>query len=161
MNNNYSTLYKLNSKKKMMLHKILILSLGIYSLISCTSQKNIKTNDKAAERIELSEGQQKMLKGYPLQVKFNGILEESRCPKGVDCIWAGVAVAEIEISEKATKPVILSLATTDMQARGYQKETNVNGHTVALQNVSPYPTAKHGAKELKGNYKIVITVQKK
>ncbi len=144
-----------------MLHKVLILSLGIYSLISCTSQKNIKANEEATERIELSESQQKMLKEYPLQIKFNGILEESRCPKGVDCIWAGVAVAEIEISEKAAKPIILSLATTDMQARGYQKQTNLNGYTVALQNVAPYPTAEHGAKELKGNYKIVITVQKK
>lgn len=144
-----------------MLHKVLILSLGIYSLTSCTSQKNVHVYGKEAERIDLSEGQQKILKEYPLQIKFNRIVEESRCPKGVDCIWAGVAVAEIEITEKAAKPIILNLATTDMQTRGYQKSTNLNGYTIALQDITPYPTAERGAQDLKGDYKIVITVQKK
>ncbi|ULT23334.1 hypothetical protein KUH03_29635 [Sphingobacterium sp. E70] len=79
------------------------------------------------------------MKEYPLQIKFNRIVEESRCPEGVDCIWAGVAVAEIELTDKATKPVILNLATTDMQTRDYQKSTDFNGYTVTLQNVAPIP----------------------
>lgn len=144
-----------------MIHKVLILSLGIYSLASCISQKTVNTYGKEVESIHLTEGQQKILKEYPLQIKFNRIVEESRCPEGVDCIWAGVAVAEIELTDKATKPVILNLATTDMQTRDYQKSTDFNGYTVTLQNVAPYPTAERGAQDLKGNYKIFISVQKK
>jgi hypothetical protein len=144
-----------------MLHKVLILSLGIYSLASCISQKNVNTYGKEVESINLTEGQQKILKEYPLQIKFNRIVEESRCPEGVDCIWAGVAVSEIEITEKTAKPILLNLATTDMQTRGYQKSTDFNGYTITLQNVSPYPTAKRGAQDLKGIYKISISVQKK
>ncbi|MEI2274497.1 hypothetical protein OHD16_20280 [Sphingobacterium sp. ML3W] len=143
-----------------MLHKVLILSLGIYSLVSCTSQKNVNAYGKESEGIDLFEGQQKLLKEYPLQIKFNRIVEESRCPEGVDCIWAGVAVAEIEITRKAAKPVILNLATTDMQTRGYQKSTNFSGYTIELQNVAPYPTTERRAQDLKGNYKISISVQK-
>jgi len=144
-----------------MLRKVFILSLGIYSLVSCTSQKNVNAYGKEAESIDLSEGQQKLLKEYPLQIKFNRIVEESRCPEGVNCIWAGVAVAEVELTDKAAKPVILNLATTDMQAKGYQKSTNFNGYTIALQNVAPYPTAERGTQDLKGNYKISISIQKK
>jgi len=144
-----------------MLHKVLILSLGIYSLTSCTAKKNVNTYGKEVERIDLSEGQQKILKEYPLQIKFNRIVEESRCPKGIDCIWAGVAVAEIEITEKTEKPILLNLATMGLQARSYQKSANIKGYTVALENVAPYPTAELGGQDLKGNYKIVITVQKK
>jgi hypothetical protein len=139
-------------------YKTLIVSLVIFSLASCLSKKEVKSD--TAGPIYLTEGQEKSLKEFPMAIKFNGISEDSRCPEGVNCIWAGVAVAEIEITEKSNKPFQLNLATMDMQKRGYQKSAEFNGYTISLQNVLPYPNAEQGTQGLKGSYKIAILVQK-
>ncbi len=141
-------------------YKTLIFSLMIFTLASCISKKDAQSDAKAPETIYLNEGQKKSLKEFPIAIKFKGISEDSRCPEGANCIWAGVAVAAIEIMEKSTKPVQLNLATMDMQERGYQKSANFNGYTISLQNVLPYPNADHGTQGLKGSYKIAIVVKK-
>ncbi|WP_333864133.1 hypothetical protein [Sphingobacterium sp.] len=141
-------------------YKTLIFSLVIFTLESCISKKDTKSDVTDAETIYLNEGQKKSLKEFPITIKFKGISEDSRCPEGVNCIWAGVAVAEIEIMEKSTKPVQLNLATMDMQERGYQKSAYFNGYAISLQNVLPYPNAKQGTQGLKGRYKIAIGVKK-
>lgn len=141
-------------------HKTLIFGLVAFTLASCIAKKDAKSDRTGSSSIYLTEGQRKSLKEFPIAIKFKGISEDSRCPEGVDCIWAGVAVAEIEIIEKTAKSVQLNLATMDMQERGYRKSANFNGYTISLQNVLPYPSAEHGTQGLKGNYKIGIVVQK-
>jgi len=141
-------------------YKTLIFGLVIFTLASCLTKKEVKSDTAGPAPIYLTEGLEKSLKEFPIAVKFNGISEDSRCPEGVNCIWAGVAVAEIEIMEKSTKPVQLNLATMDMQERGYQKSTNFKGYTITLQNVLPYPNAEQGTQGLKGSYKIAVLVQK-
>lgn len=143
-----------------MLHTGFILSLGICTLASCVSQKNNATDGQDSLRIELAEGQQELLKEYPMLIKFTGIVEDNRCPKGVNCIWAGVAVARIEITEKTANTISLNLATTEMEKRGYQKSATSNGYTFLLHDVSPYPTAEQRAPSLKGTYKITITIHR-
>lgn len=143
-----------------MFHKVLILSLGICTLASCVSQKNNPAGEQDSLQIQLAEGQQELLKKYPMLIKFTGIVEDNRCPKGVNCIWAGVAVASIEITDQTAKPISLNLATTDMEERGYQKSASSNGYTFLLHNVSPYPTAEQPAPSLKGTYKITITIRR-
>lgn len=149
-----------DKKRKMTRYKTLIFSLVIFTLASCISKKDTKSDTTDPDPIYLTEGQTKSLKEFPIAIKFNSISEDSRCPEGANCIWAGVAVAAIEIMEKSTKPVQLNLATMDMQERGYQKSANFNGYTISLQNVLPYPNAEHGTQGLKGQYKIAIFVQK-
>jgi len=141
-------------------YKTLIFSLVIFTLASCISRKDAKSDAKEPTPIYLAEGQKKSLKEFPITIKFKGISEDSRCPEGVNCIWAGIAVAEIEITEKSTKPILLNLATMDVQERGYRKSTNFNGYTISLQNVIPYPSAEHGTQGLKGSYKIAIWIKK-
>ncbi|MEN5058388.1 hypothetical protein [Sphingobacterium kitahiroshimense] len=152
-----------------MLYKFIILSLGICALTSCTAKKKqvetqgteINQRDTKVEKIELSEGNEKWLTKYPLRIKFRAITEDSRCPEGVDCIWAGVAVAQIEVIEKGGQPYSVNLATTAMPAKGYKTSAEVNGYTIALESLAPYPKAQHTTKTLKGSYKIAIIVQQK
>jgi hypothetical protein len=144
-----------------MLLKLFIFNIGFCMLTGCTSHKNTRAHVKNARGIELAEGQTKLLREYPLHITFKGISEDSRCPEGINCIWAGVAAAEIEVTEKTAKSIMLTLATTDMQEKGYRRSAQVNGYIITLQSVAPYPTAEQGVQRLKGNYKIGIVVQKK
>ncbi|MCE4066918.1 hypothetical protein LXM63_17595 [Chryseobacterium gleum] len=159
-----------------MFHKIVLLSLGIFALTGCDAQKKSKINTKATEMpagtkstsannqqdgvIYLSEGENKFLREYQMNVTFKGISEDSRCPEGVNCIWAGVAVAQVEVMGTSTRPMILNLASGDFPARNYHQSTEFNGYTITLQDIAPYPKQQDGAKALAGKYKIGITIKK-
>lgn len=157
-----------------MFHKTIIFSLGLLSLMNCNAQKETKISTKAnvektgdskiankdGEIIYFNEGENKFLKKYEMNVTFKGISEDSRCPKGVNCMWAGVAVAKVEVMGLATRPVTLNLASTDNKSRNYNTSAEFNGYTISLSDVNPYPEAAEGTKALSGKYKIGIVIKK-
>jgi hypothetical protein len=156
-----------------MFHKTIILCLGLMFLINCNTQKNtnkikvnvdqagdIRVTHKDGEIIYLNEGENKFLKEYQMNVTFKGISEDSRCPKDVTCIWAGVAVAQVEVMGVATRPMTLNIATMDNKGRNYSKSADFNGYTISLAQVDPYPGDAEGAKALQGKYKIGIVIKK-
>ncbi|PJJ67591.1 hypothetical protein [Chryseobacterium geocarposphaerae] len=157
-----------------MLNKTIILSLGLLFLINCNTQKETKTSTKVdtdengatkvinkdGKVIYFSEGENKFLKEYQMNVTFKGISEDSRCPKDVNCVWAGVAVAQVEVMGTATRPMTLNLASIDNKGRNYNTSAEFNGYTISLIDVQPYPGAAEGTKALNGKYKIGITIKK-
>lgn len=158
-----------------MFNKTIIFSLGLLSLINCNAQKEPKTETKTSSGtavkntnqvnkdsniIYFNEGENKFLKEHQMNVTFKGISEDSRCPKGVNCIWAGVAVARVEVMGTATRPMILELASLDNKGRNYKKSAQFNGYTISLAEVQPYPGDPESAKSLNGKYRIGITIKK-
>lgn len=156
-----------------MLYKAIILSAGLL-LINCKTQKgtqvplkdhvensgNITKNTTEDSVIYFNEGENRFLDDYQMNVTFKGISEDSRCPKDVNCIWAGVAVAEVEVMGTATRPVTLSLARLDNKGRNYHQSADFNGYTITLTEVTPYPGSGESTKSLKGKYKIGIVIKK-
>ena len=159
-----------------MFHKTIILSLAIFALTGCDAQKKskaatkaseVQTNPKAMnsnaqndEILYLNEGENKFLAEYQMNITFKGISEDSRCPEGVNCIWAGAALAQVEVMGTATRPAILNLASMDFPGKNYQQSAEFNGYTFTLQDVAPYPKQQEGASALAGKYKIGITIKK-
>ncbi|CAA7386297.1 hypothetical protein [Chryseobacterium fistulae] len=151
-----------------MQYKIIIVSFGLLSLLNCNAQKstmtdlstkNMESNTKE-NIIYFKEGENKFLKEYEMNVTFKGISEDSRCPKDVNCIWAGVAIAQIEVMGLATRPVTISLATTNNDGKNYHNSSEFNGYSISLHEVTPYPSSQNPVKSLKGQYKIGITINK-
>lgn len=153
-----------------MICKSILLSLGLLTLASCSAQKETKTSAVTADKdssmskenniVYLNEGENKFLKEYDMNVTFKSIAEDSRCPKGVNCIWAGVAIAQVEVMGVATRPMVLNLATEENEGRKHQRSSSFNGYTVTLAEVTPYPESVNGAKALAGKYRIGITITK-
>jgi len=157
-----------------MLYKTIILSLGLLSLINCKTQNEAKLSTKNQMEqsgdsskstkdgsiIYFNEGENRFLDDYQMNVTFKNISEDSRCPKGVNCIWVGVAVAQLEVMGTTTRPVTLSLASLDNKGRNYQKSADFNGYKITLAEITPYPESTQGQKALKGKYRIGITIQK-
>lgn len=159
-----------------MLHKTILLSLGLLTLANCNAQKDTKkasgtsiTNNnprptKTAQNkinvIYFNEGENKFLKEYDMNVTFKGISEDSRCPEGVNCIWIGAAVAQVEVMGTATRPTTLSLSTLEKTDRNYHQSEYFNGYTISLAEVTPYPTSEKDSQALKGKYRIGIIISK-
>jgi hypothetical protein len=110
--------------------------------------------------IYLNEGEKRFIKEYEMNVTFKRMVEDSRCPEGVNCIWAGVAVAEVEMMGLYTRPVTMQISTMSDAKKGYSKTQDFNGNTVSLVSVTPQTTASKGFKDLAGKYKIGLNITK-
>lgn len=108
--------------------------------------------------IYLKEGENKFLKEYGMNVTFKKMTEDSRCPQGVNCVWAGVAVAEIELMGLHTRPVTVRLSTMNDANKSYVNSQDFNGHSVSLVEVRPNTTSDKGFKCLVGNYRIGLKI---
>lgn len=118
------------------------------------------SNATKGDVIYLKEGENQFLKQYEMNVTFKGITEDSRCPKGVNCIWSGVATAEIEVMGLATRPMILKISTVKNENRKTTDVQNFNGYSIKLVDLSPEPTTEKGYKALKGSYKVGLKFEK-
>ncbi|GAB3666938.1 hypothetical protein GCM10027589_32380 [Actinocorallia lasiicapitis] len=62
---------------------------------------------------------------------FTGVENDSRCPRAVDCVWAG----------DATVVVTAGGARHELHVNADPKTATVGGHTVELVALDPYPEA--------------------
>lgn len=156
------------------MYKNIIVGLSFISLIHCNAQKEttkqttpkhaIIVNEtplkKEGNIIYFREGENKFLSEFQMNVTFKGITEDSRCPEGTQCVWAGAAVANVEFMSTTSRPMILQLSTAEVKGKDYHKTQSFNGYTISLKEITPYPTSKNGAKPLSGMYKIGIEISK-
>lgn len=119
-----------------------------------------KEQQNSSNVIYFKEGENKFLKEYETNITFKQITEDSRCPKDVNCIWAGVATAEIEVMGLHTRPVTMKLSTINDANKNYRKSQNFNGFSISLVELSPETTSDKSFKALKGNYKIGLKFSK-
>lgn len=103
--------------------KALIISLAI--LLGSTF-----ASAQSPEQIVVKNGQQKVTKTGPITVKFLELVEDSRCPEDVNCVWAGVARIKVRLSKNG-KTADVELNTTDKQSTIFQ------GHSIALKSLEP------------------------
>src|SRR5690554_2973895 len=96
--------------------------------------------------VKVPEGETVVLKG--VTVKFLEVIEDSRCPEGVNCMWAGRAIVKAEVTSNGkTEEVTLIFGET---RPGEEKNTNlftseefvINGLTL-----NPYPTSESTGKD--------------
>ncbi|MDR6920610.1 MULTISPECIES: hypothetical protein [Chryseobacterium] len=159
-----------------MFQKAIILTLGMLALAGCNAQKKDKIPPKTTETkmsdpsgtqpkeqkgiVYLNEGENKFLDEYQMNVTFKGISEDSRCPEGVNCIWAGAAVAQVEAMLTTSRPMVLNLATLNHPGKNYHQSEVFNGYVITLEEVTPYPKSQDGARALSGKYRIGISIKK-
>lgn len=91
-------------------------------------------------------------------IKFLEVIEDSRCPKDVNCIWAGRAIVKVQVEangEKSEKKIILGATRpgeNKSQVLYSGKDFMLNGLTL-----DPYPTA---ASSERSEYTLLISEEK-
>ena len=109
--------------------------------------------------IYLKEGETKFLKEFGMNITFKKITEDSRCPKDVNCIWSGVATAEIEVMGLETRPMTLKISTID-QGNKYFAVQQFKGYDISLTSLTPETTSEKRMKDLQGNYRVGLKIKK-
>ncbi len=141
-----------------MVMKKAVLLLAIL-LLGCLSGPQLRHYELGSE-ITLHINETVAVGSDPLLVRLAGIPEDSRCPTGVVCIWAGRVTAALEFRrENGPGPGFLSLLNLT-KGQGNDSATfdyGNNTYLVKLVDVEPYPKAGSPINASGYNATIIIT----
>jgi hypothetical protein len=102
---------------------------------------------------DLSPNQSAVLDSGALTISLIKVTD-SRCPSGVECIWAGDAETALWLSVPQQKSTAAALHTT----LDPKTLTTSNAYTIRLVGVKPYP--KQGSTISQGDYVATLRVTK-
>ena len=107
------------------------------------------------EEFALKIGDYICIDGEALQINFLEITGDSRCPKGVTCIWAGEVscTVEIEYQESINRLTLTEPGLTDWPPERSFREYKL------IYHVEPYPVA--GAEIAQDDYRLHLMVAKR
>lgn len=90
-----------------------------------------ETYAQASQSLMVRIGQEKAARGN-LRVRFLTLVEDSRCPTGTQCVWAGTARIKIQVRSSARNAQTFDIETNgdDVMFRGYR---------IKLTNLTPHP----------------------
>ena len=70
-----------------------------------------------------------------LRVEFLGVVSDSRCPTGVQCIWEGDATVRLTVLSNGRRTLELHTSAR------FDQEAAFDGYLIALEGVDPQPSA--------------------
>lgn len=88
---------------------------------------------QSPERQKVQIHKQKIFAKSNLIVKFVSLIEDSRCPEGANCVWAGNAKIKIEAGKSGKKETFEVNTTLGPKAATY------NGYVIELVSLMPVP----------------------
>jgi len=133
--------------------KILVLAFLLCTTLFAISACN---NDVVSlgQEFSLQVGESATLRGEELQIRCVEITEDSRCPRGVTCIWEGRVICLVEITkgESLYSVVLTEPGLTNFPPEQPFKEYQITHH------VEPYPEA--GIDIAEDEYKLELKISK-
>lgn len=112
----------------------------LFALVSCKKTKFILNANSELE-LKLNDcggSKNSTNKEANGTICFTKLVAESRCPKGVQCIWQGYAACEFSINIDGVKKQF-TLSTLKHGAVPWSNETVIHGIKISLVDVLPYP----------------------
>jgi hypothetical protein len=127
----------------------------LFIFTAALTQPASNTKEAAlGQEFELKVGQQVSIKREGLRVSFQAVAEDSRCPQGVTCVWAGNGKVALKLSKIGKRAATMSLNT------GLDpKQDTYRGYDVKLVSLNPYPKKDSPIK--KWDYVATLIVSRK
>lgn len=137
--------------------KLLISFILLSAFISCTKKDLIRGPGQEFSLCYNDEGNLVENNERQIMIKFSGLIEDSRCPDGAQCIWSGRAVVELKLN--SSESIMLGIGdlqtgTTSPVAGFYEYDD----YKITLLEVQ-YDKKRHKGKEKR--YRIRLRVDRK
>src|SRR5687767_3708482 len=111
------------------------------ALVGCQPGQGTEENPaqfNLDEVFTLGGGQEATINGENLRLRFEAVLEDSRCPTQVNCVWTGQARIAVAAQVGEEEPVTVEFNTNPAPDQNVQT-AEVGGYTIELQGLEPYP----------------------
>lgn len=109
-------------------------AVAFFSLLSTGMHCGDPAQLSLGQPFSLRSGESAVLQRENVRLRFDSVPEDSRCPKTVQCVWAGNARVRLEITVGSAAPIVVELNT----ARG-PREAEIEGFRIVLEDLAPYP----------------------
>jgi hypothetical protein len=137
-----------------MMRKILVLPVVLAAflvLAGCSGEP--ATGERLDSEFVLPIGSEAVIQGEDLRIFFDDVVEDSRCPIGVQCVWEGQARYALRLTKGDTSErIVMTESGSGVQADAAFLDYRITAH------IEPYPEAPDGIE--KGDYSLRITVTK-
>ena len=132
------------------------LIIAVVMLIGCQPTSTTTADAGLGQDFMLKVGREVAIKGEDFAVGFDSVIEDSRCPKSVQCVQAGRAMIALNVRNPSSKgaPFRIMLSTAPAQ-----NQVSYQGYTIQLKLVSPYPETP-GQKIESKDYEVTLAVSK-
>jgi hypothetical protein len=107
---------------------------------------------RLGQEFDLKINQEAMIEGEGLAVAFESVLEDSRCPDGVDCLWSGNAKIRIRSSKQKQTP-----ATIELNTDAGPKSSSYLNYEVRLVGLKPRPKPDEAVRPHEYKAALIIT----
>lgn len=84
------------------------------------------------QEFQLRAGQEIAIQGTNLKIKFASVLEDSRCPEDVECVWQGNGKVNLDLRESNKKAISVTVNTGITP-----REAEFRQYTVKLIKLAP------------------------
>jgi hypothetical protein len=128
----------------------LVATLGPNAVLTLGGTRDAQ--DSGSEMV-LAAGASQRIPDTDLTVSFEAAVEESRCPSGATCVWAGDVAVRIRIDTPKASSARYILHLNLPSAR----EAEHVGTRVRLLNVTPHPTTDH--KPRPAEYRVTLLIK--
>ena len=108
-------------------------------------------HNKRHQEVEVQIAHEKTFNG--VKIRFIDLLDDSRCPKGTTCVWAGNARISVQVSKNGKKKVVELNSTRGPQAVVFE------GYEFKLVKLIPEPASNIRIR--KDGYVATLSVVKK
>lgn len=132
------------------MRRILVVLVAAASAAGCRQQA---ADVGPLTTFDLRAGEVVTVEAGKLVVTFKQVSGDSRCPDGVQCVWAGDATVHLEANPGQSNATAADLHTN---TQGGPAQAMINGYTVQLLGLSPYP--KNGQQIKPGDYVATLRV---
>ena len=131
----------------------LVTSLAVLLFAGCAGTAG-EVKASPGQEFSLAVSQTAVISGENLRITFEEVLEDSRCPRGVTCIWEGRVRCLVRLTNGGTSE------TVELIEPGLSDQYNQLAHgdyRIAF-HVVPYPEA--GKEIATGEYRLLLTISK-
>ena len=134
-----------------------VLLLG--SLGSLTARPDAAGNPvrvRLGQEFNLRAGQQAAVEGKRLKVRFVRVLNDSRCPVDVTCVWAGNAEVLIEVEDRGSRT---RLKLNTQGGDKFPKEGRHHQYIIELVALGPNP--RNSSRKKATDYVVTLVIREK
>ena len=130
------------------------------TLSGCGSPPSVLSDNPTialGQEFQVASGHTATLSPDNVKVVFNGVSEDSRCPAGVQCAWAGQAVVQISVYRPNADPVGYNLV---LGSSALNADMAVSGqYVIHVQALEPLPSDGSAVKS--ADYVATLLMSKK
>lgn len=130
----------------------LVLFAAAFAVAACTSNPPALPTGPVNSQIVLAPGETVSVSAASISVRFESVVNDSRCPGDAVCITAGAATIRLGVLPSGGGLIYYDAHTTNVPVVRY------NDLTITLENLAPYPFASRPTKP--ADYRATLRIRR-